>query len=115
MTKQALEDCNRNLGTGVASLETISGDAWAANAERQRTGGAGGHPPPTGGHPTRHIGEPQYLAPRSEQEGGRPVAPDAGAAHRFLDVKVAQATPFKYNGKDTPAWVLKVRNYIIGV
>ena len=46
---------------------------------------------------------------------GFPAAADAGVARCFLDDKVAQAMLFKYNDEDLPPWVLKVRNYVIGV
>ena len=63
---------------------------------------------------TTHTEQPQPpTTPRSEPEGGRPAAANAGAARRFLDDKVAQAAQFKYNEKDLPAWVLTVRNWCV--
>ena len=65
---------------------------------------------------TTHTGQPQPpTVPRSEPEGGRPAAAGAQAARRFLDDKVAQAVQLKYNESDLPAWVLKMRNYVISV
>jgi hypothetical protein len=40
---------------------------------------------------------------------------DPGAARRFLDDKVAQSGPFQYDAAKAPKWVLKVRNYVVGV
>ena len=40
---------------------------------------------------------------------------DPGAARRFSDDKIAQSPPFQYEASKAPTWILKVRNYVIGV
>ena len=42
-------------------------------------------------------------------------ASNPGAARRFLDDKVAQSLPFQYKLATAPKWIVKVRNYVVGI
>ena len=99
-----LADCNRNLGTRLASLESRGGDAWAAQAETQRQGVWGAAPQAAeAAAPSQH--------PRTATSAGIPMpVSDPGASRRFLDDKVAQSSAFQYDSGKAAQWVLKVRN-----
>ena len=116
----------RTMSARIASMEASAGDGWAAAAEarRQQDAGTQGSANTSSGP----KGAPGYTS--GSGFGGGATGPsaggatsgnvpmpmsDPGAARRFLDDKVAQSQAFQYDEAKAPKWILKVRNYVVGV
>ena len=86
-------------GTGVG----VSGGLGSAGGSDNMGGGAGwanATPPLPNQSTGQHVTMPSV---------------DPGAARRFLDDKVAQSPTFQYKASEAAKWILKVRNYVVGI